>query len=448
MAHVDVKFSENPDEAFVGGTRFAASDSEIVRDQKIITEGLAHNFRPRADVIAAGRANDPDKIRCVTSSRVIEAVDAFGSFGMTLRTTPPESITRAVARQLTEGTPTVARTIDHPLLAAATVALRKYLGRPKDRFLFGLSGAFVADAACAIVFRRWAHQRDLSLSGADPAWNDAYLIVMEGNLHGSTLMGRSLSSSDRVRMNLGPAIQNVRRIAFGDIAVLEEALRPHGSRSPAAVLMEPVLGSAGCIAPPDGYHVRVQELCRQYDVPLIFDEIKTGCARTGSDWAFEKYGVEPDIVLGGKAIGGGIYPVSFLSARPELLEWVEPGMFSLTWSATPGACMAILATIQVLSSQKVAAAAERKGARLRERLLGLKERYDSVTEVNGVGLMLAFGTRFPNRTFAEELLVDGVYTDAIARTNDLVYVTPPVLAREESLDAIAEGIERTLIRLG
>lgn len=453
MAQVHITFGSGNEEVTVDGVQFNGERPDVATGEKIIDESMVGNFRSRSGMFVAGRAADPNMVRFVVLqegvSRVVEMPDAFGGFGMALSTNPPESIVKAVVAQMEKGTPVFPRTTNHDLLAATTTALRGYLGMPDAVFLFGLSGTFVADAACAIVFHHWAATRNLTLSADDPRWGDTYIVAMDGNLHGSTMLGRALATSDATRANLGPNITaNVRRVPFGDVNKLEEVLKPQGRFSAAGLIIEPVQGSAGCIAPPEGYLRRVEEMCRNYNVPLIFDEIKTGCGRTGTDWAFERYGVLPDIVLGGKAIGGGVYPASFLAARREFVEWVTPGMFSLTWSAPPGLCMAVLATLKLLSEQNLASGAERKGGLLRELLEEVQRKHpDIVTSVNGLGLCLSVGTVFPNHVLADALFEEDVYTQAIVRTKDLVYMTPPILTTDELIRKIAAGFERAIIRL-
>jgi ornithine--oxo-acid transaminase len=205
-----------------------------------------------------------------------------------------------------------------------------------------------------------------------------------------------MSTDPDCRIGFGPFLENVgptfvdgsetKTISFGDASAFERALELHGSHV-AAFLVEPIQGEAGIVVPPSGYMPRVAELCKKHNVLLICDEIQTGLARTGKMLAHEHEGIRPDVVLLGKALSGGAYPVSAVLADKDVMLCIAPGEHGSTYGGNPLGCAVALAALQVLVDERLAERAARLGEIFRSEVKALKS--PLVQEVRGRGLLNA-----------------------------------------------------------
>jgi ornithine--oxo-acid transaminase len=238
--------------------------------------------------------------------------------------------------------------------------------------------------------RKWAYMKKGVPEGK------AIVLSVEGNFHGRTLGVISMSTDPDSRTGFGPYLEGVgptfqdedqvRTIRFGEISDLERALELHGENV-AAFLIEPIQGEAGIMVPPEGYLARVQELCKQHNVLLICDEIQTGLCRTGKMLACEHDGIRPDMVLLGKALSGGVYPVSAVLADREVMLCIQPGEHGSTYGGNPLGCAVAITALQVLVDEKLAERAQELGERFRSGVRAINS--PLVKTVRGRGLLNA-----------------------------------------------------------
>jgi ornithine--oxo-acid transaminase len=293
------------------------------------------------------------------------------------------------------------------------------------------SGAEAVETALKAA-RKWGYQ----VKHIPP--DRAEIIVCAGNFHGRTISVVSFSSTAQYRQGFGPFTPGFVTVPFGDAEALEKAMTP----DTCAFLVEPIQGEAGVIVPPDGYLRDVEAICRRNHVLFIADEVQTGLGRTGRMFAFEHEGVRPDALVLGKALGGGFYPVSAVTAGRELLGVFRPGDHGSTFGGNPLACAVARAALDVIVDERLPARAARLGARL---LSGLRE-IDSpvIWQVRGRGLLVAIDLNVPARPYCEALRAEGVLCRETHET--VIRVAPPLVISEEDLEWAIERLRRVLER--
>jgi ornithine--oxo-acid transaminase len=282
--------------------------------------------------------------------------------------------------------------------------------------------------------RKWAWKVKGVADGA------AEIIACEGNFHGRTIAICGLSTERQYREGFGPFPPGLRTVPYGDAAALEAAITPHT----AAFLVEPIQGEGGIIIPPAGYLAACAEICRRHNVLLIADEIQTGLGRTGKLLACEHEGVKPDGLVLGKALGGGVLPVSMFLARREVMQVFRPGDHGSTFGGNPLAAAVGLEALRVLEDEDLVAQSAAKGAWL---LAGLRE-IDSplVKEVRGRGLFIGLEidpAKARARAVVERLMARGLLSKETHQT--VVRLAPPLAIPhsllEWSLAQIREVLE-------
>jgi ornithine--oxo-acid transaminase len=293
------------------------------------------------------------------------------------------------------------------------------------------SGAEAVETALKAA-RKWGYQ----IKHIPP--DRAEIIVCAGNFHGRTISVVSFSSTAQYRQGFGPFTPGFVTVPFGDAEALEKAMTP----DTCAFLVEPIQGEAGVIVPPDGYLRDVEAICRRHHVLFIADEVQTGLGRTGRMFAFEHEGVRPDALVLGKALGGGFYPVSAVTAGRELLGVFRPGDHGSTFGGNPLACAVARAAVDVIVDERLPARAARLGARL---LSGLRE-IDSpvIWQVRGRGLLVAIDLNVPARPYCEALRAEGLLCRETHET--VIRVAPPLVIPEEDLEWAIDRLRRVLER--
>jgi ornithine--oxo-acid transaminase len=266
--------------------------------------------------------------------------------------------------------------------------------------------------------------------------NRAEIIVAEGNFSGRTTTAISFSSEPQYRDGFGPFTPGFITVPFGDSAALERAITPHT----AAFFVEPMQGEAGIVLPPVGYLKRAREICTRHNVLLICDEVQTGMGRTGRNFAYQHEGVLPDAVTLGKALGGGLLPVSAFVARAEVMAVFTPGDHGSTFGGNPLACAVGLAAVNLLQREKLAQQAADTGAYLLARLRALS--HPAIVEVRGVGLFIGMELDrdvVSARAFCETLMRHGVLSKDTHQT--VVRFAPPLNISRATVDQALAAIE-------
>ncbi|GAA3777571.1 ornithine--oxo-acid transaminase [Flavobacterium ginsengiterrae] len=254
----------------------------------------------------------------------------------------------------------------------------KYFGF--DKVLPMNTGAEAVETALKVC-RKWAYE----VKGIPE--NQAQVIVCENNFHGRTTTIISFSNDETARKNFGPFTDGFIKIEYDNLEALEKALE--SSKNIAGFLVEPIQGEAGVYVPSEGYLAKAKALCEKHNVLFIADEVQTGIARTGKLLAVHHESVQPDILILGKAISGGVYPVSAVLCNNEIMNVIKPGQHGSTFGGNPVAAAVAIAALEVVKEEKLAENAERLGIILREGLNKIAEKNDLITLVRGKGLLNA-----------------------------------------------------------
>ena len=305
-----------------------------------------------------------------------------------------------------------------------------------DRALPMSTGAEAVETAIKCV-RKWAYKVKNVPDG------QAQIIVCDGNFHGRTSTIVGFSSEAQYRDGFGPFSGGFRHVPFGDAAALEAAI----DANTAAFLVEPVQGEAGIVVPPEGYLREAARICKAHNVLLIVDEVQTGLGRTGKVLACHHENVKPDGIILGKALGGGLLPVSAFCARAGVMDVFRPGDHGSTFGGNALAAAVGLAAINVLLDEKLAERAATMGAYLLGRLKAISS--PLVTDVRGKGLLIGVEldpARVSARAFVETLLKHGVLSKDTHGT--VARFAPPLVVDREQLDWGVERIRAALREYG
>ena len=267
----------------------------------------------------------------------------------------------------------------------------------------------------------------------------AEIIVAANNFHGRTTTLVSFSTEEQYRLGFGPFTPGFKIIEFGNAAELEAAITPNT----AAFLVEPIQAEAGILLPPDGYLERVREICTKHNVLLFLDEIQTGLGRTGKMFCFEHAGIRPDCMSLGKALGGGVLPVSAFLARADVMDVFEPGDHGSTFGGNPLAAAVGIAALDVLVEERLAERSARLGRYLMDRLRDLDSPH--VEEIRGVGLLVGIeikGASGPARPFCEALMARGMLCKETHQ--QVIRLAPPLVIDEREIDWATEQLRAVL----
>jgi ornithine--oxo-acid transaminase len=267
----------------------------------------------------------------------------------------------------------------------------------------------------------------------------AEIICCGENFHGRTITIVSFSTDEQYRDGFGPFTPGFKVVPFGDGAALEKAF----TKNTVGFLVEPIQGEAGVVVPPEGYLKKARALCDKHRVVFIADEIQTGLGRTGKMFCFEHEGIRPDMLVLGKAISGGVLPVSAVLASEELLGVFQPGDHGSTFGGCPIGCAVARAALRVLVEEKLPARAAELGGRFQERLTGLRGK--KIESVRGRGLLLALvlnKSAGPARAYCEQLMARGLLCKETHQ--HIIRLAPPLVIAQADLDFAFEQIRAVL----
>ncbi|GAV52604.1 hypothetical protein ZYGR_0AG05950 [Zygosaccharomyces rouxii] len=315
------------------------------------------------------------------------------------------------------------------------------------------TGAEAVESALKLA-RRWGYEKKGIPAG------EAIILGAEGNFHGRTFGAISLSTDEEdSRKNFGPFLENTsaksptthRPIRYGVAEDLENVLKAKGDKV-AAIILEPIQGEAGIVVPPKDYLVKVEAMCKKYNVLFICDEIQTGIGRTGKLLCFEHSGVKPDVVLLGKAISGGMLPVSCVLSSREIMLTLTPGSHGSTYGGNPLASRVAIAALEVVKNEKLVQRAHDLGQFLQNELLNLqRESNGAISEVRGVGLLTAIvidPTKANGRTAWDLCLLMKDHGVLAKPTHDhIIRLAPPLVISEEDLRRGVDAIRKSLVKL-
>lgn len=309
-----------------------------------------------------------------------------------------------------------------------------------DKVLPMNSGAEAVETAVKLA-RKWSYE----VKGI--AENAAKIIVCENNFHGRTTTIVSFSNDPDANQNYGPFTPGFIRIPYNDIAALEEVLSKEAGNI-AAFLVEPIQGEAGVYVPNEGFLKQSSELCKKHNVLFIADEVQTGIARTGKLIACHHEDVQPDILILGKALSGGMYPVSAVLANNNIMDVIKPGQHGSTFGGNPLACAVAMAALDVVQDEKLSERAEELGNLFRSEIEKLIEKTDLITKVRGKGLLNAILINdTPNSSTAWNLCLALKENGLLAKPThgNIIRLAPPLVITEEQLLDCVKIIEKTIL---
>jgi ornithine--oxo-acid transaminase len=272
--------------------------------------------------------------------------------------------------------------------------------------------------------------------------NEAQILVFSGNFHGRTTTIVGFSSDEDYRFGFGPFTPGFRILPYGDADAVEEAMH----EKVAAVLVEPIQGEAGIVIPPDGFLRRLREITSDHNALLVMDEIQSGLGRTGKLFAYEHEGIRPDIVIVGKALSGGMYPVSAILADDEVMGVFNPGEHGSTYGGNPLGAAIAREAVSVLLDEDMVQRSALNGAYFLEKLQAIRSEH--VKEIRGRGLWIAIELNDQAggaRRFCEALQDEGLLCKETHAT--VIRVAPPLMIDRKDIDWATEKIAKVLTTL-
>src|SRR5215469_2977352 len=294
------------------------------------------------------------------------------------------------------------------------------------------SGTEAVESALKIA-RKWGYQ----IKGIPEG--KAEIVVCANNFHGRTISIISFSTEEQYREGFGPYLSGFKVIPFGDAQALRDAI----TSNTAAFLVEPIQGEAGVLIPPDGFLREAADICKQNRVLFMADEIQSGLGRTGKLFACEHEGVKPDVLIIGKALAGGFYPVSAVLSSPEVLGVLHPGDHGSTFGGNPMACAVARAALRVIVEERLSERSAELGAVLVNRLRQIRSTH--IREIRGRGLWVAIELNGPARPICEALMREGLLCK---ETHDnVIRLAPPLVIEREELLWACDRIQAVLERI-
>ncbi|MEO0114637.1 MAG: ornithine--oxo-acid transaminase [candidate division WOR-3 bacterium] len=302
----------------------------------------------------------------------------------------------------------------------------------QEQVLLMNTGAEAVETAIKAA-RKWGYEK----KGVEK--EKAEIIVCENNFHGRTTTIISFSSEQLYREGFGPFSPGFKLIPYDDIEALEKAITPNT----VGFLVEPIQGEAGVIVPKPGYLAKAKEICRTNNVLFILDEIQTGLGRTGKMFCYEYEDAKPDILILGKALGGGCIPVSAIASSAEIMSVFTPGTHGSTFGGNPLACAVGKAALAVIVEENLPERAFENGNYFLERLHSLKSPH--IKEIRGKGLLIGVEIKESSgtaRPFCEKLMAKGIL--AKETHQQVVRFAPPLIITKEEIDWAMARIEKVL----
>ena len=299
----------------------------------------------------------------------------------------------------------------------------------KDMALPMNTGAEAVETAIKAA-RRWGYD----VKGV--ADNKAEIIACEGNFHGRTMTAVSLSSEEEYKRGFGPMLPGIKLIPYGDVDALKNAI----TENTVGFLLEPIQGEAGINIPPEGFLKEAYDICQENNVLFMADEIQAGLGRSGKMFACDWENVEPDILILGKALGGGVFPISCVVANEDILGVFNPGSHGSTFGGNPLACAVSIAALDVIVEENLA----ERSLELGEYMMNELKKIDNpiIKEVRGKGLFIGIELTEAARPYCEQLKDKGLLCKETHE--NVIRFAPPLIIEKENLDWAIEQIKTVL----
>ena len=388
----------------------------------------AHNYHPLPVVLAKGEGV---YVWDVDGKRYFDFLSAYSAVNQ--GHCHPDII-KALVEQAQTLTLT-SRAFYNDKLGETEKYLCEYFGY--DKVLMMNSGAEANETAIKLA-RKWGYTKK-----GIPT-DRAIIVAVERNFHGRTMGIISASTDPDARNHFGPFMPGYQIIPYDDINAIEEALK---NPNVCGLWIEPIQGEAGVYVPQEGYLKAAQDLCKKYNVILMMDEIQTGIARTGKLLASDHEGVHPDMLILGKAISGGVYPVSAVFTNDEIMLTIKPGEHGSTYGGNPMACAVTVAALEVVKNENLAENAARLGKIFRARMQKLVDKKGIVSLVRGKGLLNAIIIKpMASGETAWDVCVRLKENGLLAKPThgDIIRFAPPLVITEDQLNVCCDIIENTI----
>ena len=393
------------------------SSGELI---KINDEFGAHNYLPLPVVIERGKGV---WVWDVEGKKYMDMLSAYSALNQGHN---HPRIVKAAQRQLARLTLT-SRAFHNDKLPLFLKKVCEVTGM--DMALPMNTGAEAVETAIKAA-RKWAY----TVRGMEKYKGE--IIVAENNFHGRTITIISFSSEEQYREGFGPFTPGFKMVPYGDIEAIKNAF----NENTIGVLIEPIQGEGGIIIPPEGYLKEIKSLCEKNNALFILDEIQTGLGRTGKMFAWEWEDAKPDMIILGKALSGGILPVSVVAARKDILGVFNPGDHGSTFGGNPLGSAVAIEALNVLIDEKLPDRAIEMGNYFMDKLRTLKN--PSIKEVRGRGLLIGLEMTEPTRKYAEALMDEGLLCK---ETHEYVLrFAPPLIIRKDEIDWAFEKIKKVI----
>ncbi len=442
---ITLNISGYGDDLTINGIRIG--DLSPAEHEAIELEKGGQNYSPLEDVVVSHvldsstlicRKPDPAGIKAYIEEELVDGLCCYSAVNQGQLN---KIIVDAVVAHLQdEKIPTVPRSIRHKYMAAflmAATAITKM-----DKVVPKVAGV-EAPELMAKLSRRWGYR----VKGIPS--NEAIIVVAEENFHGRSLFAVSASTDPMSREDFGPFLPGIEAVPFNDIDALRSIFEAKGDKI-AAFIVEPIQGEAGVIVPDAEYFPQVEALCKKHNILLCVDEVQTGFARTGANFAHQLFNIKPDLMACGKAAGGGIMPVSFVAGRKEVIDVLTPGSEGSTFGGFPLASVTAVFAIKAMVDQDLAKNAREMGDRLLGHFAKIKAEFpDKIKEGRGAGLLTAFEMYdkpgLDGHKVSVKLLEKGVYAKETHRTT--VRLAPALTITAEGIDKIGAAIREVISEL-
>ncbi len=384
----------------------------------------AHNYHPLPIIIQSGEGC---RVKDVEGNTFLDMLAAYSALNFGYSN---ERLIAAATKQLNKVTLT-SRAFHNDQLGPWCKDICELSGY--EAVLPMNTGAEAVETAIKAA-RKWGHTKK------GVAANQAEIICAEGNFHGRTVTVISFSTDEQYREGFGPFTPGFPLVPFGDANALEKAI----TKKTVGFLVEPIQAESGILVPPDGYLKRVREICDKHNILFIADEIQTGLARTGDLFAWQHEDARPDLMCLGKALGGGIVPISAVVASREVMDVFRPGDHGSTFGGNPLACAVSRVVVDMLRDDDLVKRSKELGAHFRTKLQMLGA--PAVQEVRGRGLLIGVQIKpeYPKaRWFCEKFMEQGILCkDA---HEDVIRFAPPLVIEQKDIDWAMERIAPALL---
>jgi ornithine--oxo-acid transaminase len=377
----------------------------------------ARNYQPLPVVLSEGKGawvTDPE------GNRYLDMLSAYSA--MNFGHCHPQII--AALKEQADKITLTSRAFHNDQLGEFCRRLSELTG--KEKVLPMNTGAEAVETAIKAV-RRWAYRYK------NVPENQAEIIACNGNFHGRTVTIVSFSSEEAYKEGYGPFTPGFKLIDYGSIEALKKAI----NKNTAAFIVEPIQGEGGIIIPPEGFLHEAYKLCKENNVLFAADEIQTGFGRTGKMFACDWESVKPDVYILGKALGGGVYPISAVTASEEILGVFEPGSHGSTFGGNPLACAVSLAALDLMEDGKIVESSDQLGRYFVDRLKNIDN--PVISEVRGRGLMVGLELKEKARPYCEKLMKKGIL--AKETHDNVIRFAPPLVISREDLEWSLKMIE-------